>query len=94
MLAETPVTSLPQPRTLPHRAKKSAARILVVDDEWLMRWSVTEALNARGFAVSEAADARSAMLAFEDGCDLVLLDLHLPDSQDLGVLSSIRRTSP
>lgn len=93
MLAENTQTSPAPVRTLPHHAKKHAARVLVVDDEWLVRWSVTEALQARGIDVDEARDATSAMQMFDADCDLVLLDLHLPDSEDLRVLSFIRGKS-
>jgi DNA-binding NtrC family response regulator len=74
--------------------KKSAARILVVDDESLVRWSVTETLRGRGYDVEEAVDAASAMRAFDADCDLVLLDLHLPDAKDMRVLRYIRTTAP
>jgi DNA-binding NtrC family response regulator len=94
MLAENASTPTDATRTLPHLAKKSAKRVLIVDDEWLVRWSVAEALKARGFDVEEAVDARSAMETFDADCDLVLLDLHLPDAMDLRVLSFIRRKSP
>lgn len=92
-MTENTQNSLPQPRSIPEAAKKPAPRILVVDDEWLVRWSVTEALRGRGFEVDEASDARSAVQALDHGCDLVLLDLHLPDSEDLRVLSLIRTRS-
>jgi len=82
----------------PHTAAKNPAspRILVVDDEPLMRWSVGETLTACGYAVTEAADAQSAVRAFGDGkhTDLVLLDLRLPDADDLRVLARLRATSP
>ena len=93
MLDENTQTLPESSRTLPQSAKKPATQILVVDDEWLVRWSVTQALQARGFDVDEAADAASAMRAFDTDCDLVLLDLHLPDSEDLQVLSFIRSRS-
>ena len=94
MLAENLSTASKSLRTLPQVAEKSAARVLVVDDEWLVRWSVTQALEAHGFDVEEAADAASAMRAFDDTCDLVLLDLHLPDAVDLRVLAFIREKAP
>ena len=71
--------------TVPH--------VLVVDDEPLVRWSVAETLEESGYRVTEAGDALSALEAF-DGKALVLLDLKLPDSSDLGVLSMMRRLSP
>jgi DNA-binding NtrC family response regulator len=73
-----------------------AAHVLVVDDELLMRWAVVQTLGAKGYDVAEACDARSAMeaVALPDATDLVLLDLCLPDSDDLRVLSFIRAHSP
>ena len=79
-------------------AKKSAPpRLLVVDDEPLVRWSVAEVLGERGYEVAEAHDAASAMHAFcetTDPTDVVLLDLRLPDSDDLRVLAAMRWLSP
>ncbi len=93
MMPETSATTLLQPRSIPPIAEKPAASILVVDDEWLVRWSVTEALRDRGFAVAEAVDARTAQVALKNRYDLVLLDLHLPDVHDLRLLSLIRARS-
>ena len=72
-------------------------QVLVVDDEALVRWSVAETLGAQGYKVTEAADAASAIRTFSNPLgetDLVLLDLRLPDSDDLCVLSAMRRLSP
>jgi DNA-binding NtrC family response regulator len=75
--------------------KPAGLRILVVDDEPLIRWSVTETLTERGYAVVQAADASSARSAvFDDTFDVVLLDYRLPDSDDLSLLASIRREAP
>ena len=58
--------------------------ILVVDDESLIRWSLTESLEAEGFTVLEAASAREALACVDQRHDIgvVLLDLKLPDSTD------------
>jgi len=75
----------------------SPLRVLVVDDEALIRWSVAETLTDSGYEVFEAADGRSAVEALGDGIapiDVVLLDFRLPDSNDLGLLSRIRQLSP
>jgi len=73
----------------------AATRVLVVDDEPLVRWAVAETLADSGFHVLEAGDAKGA-LGFVRGAhtDAVLLDLRLPDCDDLGVLSAIRQLSP
>jgi DNA-binding NtrC family response regulator len=76
--------------------KLAAARVLVVDDEPLIRWSVSETLAERGYDVVETGDAKGARLAVGDDqpFDVVLLDYRLPDSDDLGLLASIREASP
>ena len=60
-------------------------RVLVVDDEPLIRWSLGETLEQSGHAVVEAGDAESAFRAVSAGgpFDVVLLDYRLPDSNDL-----------
>jgi DNA-binding NtrC family response regulator len=71
-------------------------RVLIVDDEFLIRWALRQALEVMGYGVIEAADAastRRAMAAAQPP-DAVLLDYRLPDSNDLGLLSSIRRSRP
>lgn len=81
----------------PHLRKKSTTRVLVVDDEPLVRWSVAETLRGHGYEIVEAGDARSALTAVLDTSaapDVVLLDLKLPDSDDLGLLASIRKFAP
>ena len=77
--------------------KSRPPRVLVVDDEALLRWSVAETLGDQGWQVTEAANAQSAMVAFPDiaaASGLVFLDLRLPDSDDLHVLAAMRRLSP
>jgi DNA-binding NtrC family response regulator len=73
------------------------SRILVVDDELLIRWSLSETLTAAGYAVVEgrdAAEARQALRDQDNRPDLVLLDYRLPDSDDLALLATIRREAP
>ena len=72
-------------------------RVLVVDDEPLIRWSVAETLGERGYEVVETGDAlgaRSAVLDAAQKFDVVLLDYRLPDSDDLTLLASLRKLSP
>lgn len=76
--------------------KSPSVRVLVVDDEPLIRWSVVETLIERGFEVVEAPDGRGAVSAIDgkQAFDVVLLDFRLPDSNDLTLLSTIRQQSP
>ena len=71
--------------------------ILVIDDEPLIRWAVREGLEAAGFAVIEAGTAREALRSLDDGASgaaVALLDLKLPDSDDLSLLRRILTTAP
>jgi DNA-binding NtrC family response regulator len=70
-------------------------RVLVVDDEPLIRWSLSETLADCGCAVTESGDGASAREAVKaDDFDVVLLDYRLPDTEDLSLLASLRRLSP
>ncbi len=69
--------------------------ILVVDDEPLIRWAVREGLESAGYKVIEAGTAREA-LASLNGTPIAvaLLDVRLPDSDDLGLLRRFKREAP
>lgn len=75
--------------------KPTPLRVLVVDDERLVRWSIGETLTDEGYDVREAGDAATALHELATaGADVVLLDVYLPDSDNLGVLAAMRRLSP
>ena len=81
----------------PRAGKTQSVRVLVVDDEPLIRWSVSETLAARGYQVIEAGSGEAAISALMNApgsTDVVLLDLVLPDSHDLSLLAVIRRLAP
>ena len=66
------------------------ATILVVDDEALIRWSLTERLKSEGYDVLEAETGRAALEQLPEGVDLVLLDYRLPDTDGVSVLRKIK----
>lgn len=76
-------------------AKRSPLRVLVTDDEALIRWSVAETLSDLGVEVLQA-DSGCATLAALDRADrpfhVVVVDLRLPDVADLSLVTRIRET--
>ena len=66
------------------------AKILVVDDEQLIRWSLVERLKQEGYETVEASDGKGALACFNGGVDLVLLDYRLPDTDGLSLLAEFR----
>jgi DNA-binding NtrC family response regulator len=77
--------------------KSAPLRILVVEDESLIRWSIVETLVQAGHTVIEAGNGAAALRALTNSpepVDAIALDYRLPDSNDLTLLATIRRLSP
>jgi len=66
-------------------------KILVVDDERLIRQSLEKGLTVQGYTVFSAGDGKTALrLAEEESLDLIVLDLKLPDLNGIEVLKGLR----
>jgi two-component system response regulator AtoC len=71
------------------------ARILVVDDERLIRWSLERQLQRDGYAVQSAETGAEALRQVQaDPPDLVLLDVRLPDTDGVDLLEKLRSADP
>ena len=71
--------------------------VLVVDDEVLIRWSLSEGLSDSGFVVRQAStgsEARTVLQAFAGEPLVIVLDLRLPDVADLSLLRDLRLLRP
>lgn len=70
-------------------------RVLVLEDEKLIRWSMREKLQQEGYTVIEAASGEQGMtLLEEEDIDLLLLDYRLPDTTGIDILKRVRRERP
>jgi two-component system, NtrC family, response regulator AtoC len=70
-------------------------RVLIIDDEKAIRWSLGEALKGSGYEVDEAASGGSGLKSFQDDpADLVILDLKLPDGSGLKILKQLKDLDP
>ena len=66
-------------------------KLLVVDDEHLIRWSLEQNLKKQGYEVVTAGSGEDALrLLREEQPDLVLLDIQLPGMSGLDVLEKIK----
>lgn len=70
-------------------------KILIVDDEKLVRWSLNQKLNQWNYDVVEAENGQSALRsAREDPPDLVMLDVKLPDQKGTDLLKVFKKKWP
>ncbi|MDO9289523.1 MAG: sigma-54 dependent transcriptional regulator [Thermodesulfovibrionales bacterium] len=67
------------------------AKILVIDDEKLLRWSLQQNLSKEGYTVITAEKGMEGLNLFkEETPDVTLLDIHLPDVSGITVLQGIK----
>ncbi len=68
------------------------AKVLVIDDEKLVRWSLEQKLSRDGYEVECAATGEEGLdLLRQDGHDVVLLDMRLPGMDGVRVLQEIKK---
>jgi DNA-binding NtrC family response regulator len=73
-------------------ADREAARVLIIDDEPIIREVLSDVLSRQGHALTFAPDAETGLQALEEReFDLVVLDLMLPGMGGLQALAEIRR---
>ncbi|MEV7561009.1 two-component system response regulator CseB [Streptomyces sp. NPDC089795] len=79
----------PAPESLP------PVRVLLVEDDELMRRSFTIALERYGYRVTAAADGLTGLEAFRDAeaFDLLILDVMLPGLDGIGLCRRVRESS-
>ncbi|MFO0678226.1 MAG: sigma-54 dependent transcriptional regulator [Polyangiaceae bacterium] len=71
------------------------ARVLVVDDDPALRFTLEAVLGDAGFEVELAGGGAAAIAAFEaKGADVVLTDLAMPEVDGMKVLERIRAQDP
>src|ERR1700752_4858030 len=68
-------------------------KILIVDDERLVRWSLRQKCEEWGYHVMEAEAGEPGLkVAQHESPDLVLLDVRMPDISGLEVLDQLKKT--
>ncbi|WP_407837327.1 two-component system response regulator CseB [Streptomyces sp. DSM 116496] len=83
MSTPTPAPAAPRP-----------VRVLLVEDDELMRRSFTVSLERYGYTVRAAADGLTGLESFRDeDFDLLILDVMLPGLDGIGLCRKVRETS-
>ena len=80
-----------KPGTTSEEARDRPAMIVIVEDQQAIAELLTEALSEAGFAVERAPSSRTAAsFAREQGADVVLLDIMMPERGGWSVLDDLR----
>jgi DNA-binding NtrC family response regulator len=67
-------------------------RILIVDDEKLVRWALNQKCAEFGYQCIEAENGQAGLQALQtESVDAVLLDVHLPDMSGIQVLEKLKQ---
>ncbi len=70
----------------------SDEKLLIVDDEKLVRWSLRQKCEEWGYQTLEASTGGEALaVAQAESLDLILLDVRLPDMSGLVVFKRVRQ---
>jgi len=73
----------------------SKGRILVIDDESIVRTSCSRALSPEGYEVVSVQNGSEGLKMLEEGqFDIVLTDLKMPDIDGIEVLSKVKEKWP
>jgi DNA-binding NtrC family response regulator len=85
----------PNPRLSPRPGAPAARRILVVDDEPIIRATLAEYLTGEGFLVTACASGEEALAEAEQRAyDVALCDVQLPGIDGIEVLERLLKISP
>jgi len=70
-------------------------RILVIDDEPLVRSTVVTMLNREGFSVEEASDGQAGIAMFhKNQPDVVITDIFMPNRDGIEIIRELKRSCP
>ena len=77
-----------------HESDANKLKILVVDDDDILRETVVALLSLQGHHILTANTAEEAKLLWEDSVDVVLLDVNLPKMSGPELLSEVQTEHP
>lgn len=70
-------------------------KILIVDDEHLVRWSIRRYLEAEGFVAVDVASGNEALAILErDEISILITDLIMPEMNGVELIQKARKVKP
>lgn len=70
-------------------------RVLVIDDEQLLRSAVVLILTRAGFSVEEASDGQAGIAMFRRSPpDVVVTDIFMPNKDGIEIIKELKHSSP
>lgn len=71
------------------------ARVLLIDDDEMLRGAVRRALERAGHSVVEAGDGAAGLrLHREAGADVIIADIFMPEQDGLELIRALRAEAP
>lgn len=75
--------------------KPDMARILIIDDDPIMRDMLREMLEEHGYEIAEAGDGDEGMASYrQHPADLIITDILMPGKEGLATIYEVRREFP
>ena len=72
-----------------------SAKILIVEDEKLVRWSLEKTLSKNGYEIDTAGNCTEALeISSKTKFNLLITDLRLPDGDGIEVAGTIKHRNP
>jgi len=70
-------------------------RILIIDDDDLIRQMLRDVLEREGYDVADASDGKQGLRVFmENPADMVVTDLVMPEKEGIEIIMELRRDFP
>lgn len=79
---------------LQHKVKRQVVRILVVEDNEIVKQITKESLELLGYDVAVVSTGQKALDVYRKQFDLILMDLGLPDIMGIEVTKQLRKRNP
>jgi DNA-binding NtrC family response regulator len=71
--------------------KRTAKRVIIVDDQRATAWALAESLSQDGYVAVTAGSSEEALKLGLEDCDALITDLRLPGMNGIELMSAVRR---